>query len=55
MCMYVHSPCVDGNMQPSGRDVDLRKSFKDAGFSTDPEENVFNMLGEQALGNIAWV
>jgi hypothetical protein len=32
----------------------LRKTFKDAGFESDPERNAFNCLSEKALGNITW-
>ena len=53
LCMYILN--IDGSIQPSDRDKDIRKAFRAAGFSTDPEWEVFNMLGERALGNITWV
>lgn len=37
------------------RNVDLREAFRVAGFSTDPEREVFHTLKENALGNIRWV
>ena len=46
---------VDTSLQCLARGVDLRATFRDAGFSTDPEREVFHTLKENALGNIRWV
>jgi hypothetical protein len=38
----------------ASRNIDLRDTFRDAGFDSDPEHNAFDALGEEALGNITW-
>ena len=39
----------------TARGLDLRKTFGEAGFDSDPEQEAFNCLKDKALGNISWV
>ena len=52
--VYSHN-VIGSDIHFSARGIDLRRSFKDAGFDCDPERDVFNQLSENALGNITWV